>query len=331
MKSMHASQIKEHHYQLVKNILRTKGSATKSELAQATGLSVVTIGNLLQELEQEGAVRAGGLVPSGGGRPSQCYEFQYRHQMVCAVKVLLCGGKSRLTLTVADLRADVLYEKEHTFPDLREEDVLNEAAAVCRQFPQIAAVQFGAFGHCNDQTLYLCDYLFLQQPEFLQKLQTACGRPVEFCNLCGAAVLGSCKRLGLETADAVQGYYFSADREPCAGTVWHDRVVSGHHGFAGEISPLHPDWKSLDYSSTTDVCAAMELLLTISCCLFAPKQIVLYGNFWTDELLDRLHDYCSEMLYFQFEPHFIACTSFDTDSTLGLLHLALDQLEPEHG
>ncbi|WP_233567681.1 hypothetical protein [Cohnella faecalis] len=62
--------IKEVNVNFVRKALKTQGRATKQQLAQATGLSIVTVGTVLRLLLLEGEVLEGEPISSSGGRPA---------------------------------------------------------------------------------------------------------------------------------------------------------------------------------------------------------------------------------------------------------------------
>ena len=66
----------------LRNILSQKRTATKPELAKYSGLSVVTVNALLSEMLYSGEVQESGNAPSGGGRPSMQYRYNYDYRTV---------------------------------------------------------------------------------------------------------------------------------------------------------------------------------------------------------------------------------------------------------
>lgn len=326
MKAAHRTQIKQYHYQLVLQCLYRLGRATKAVLAAETGLSVMTIGALLQQFVEDGVAAPAGLLPSDGGRPSQSFAFCYDHQCLAAVQLFVRAGIPMLGIQVADLKPTVIYHKELRADHLDANALQEQLLQLCRRFPKIALVMLGASGRQNRNTLYRCDFPFLEKEGFLPSLQNALPCPVVFSNACGAAVLGACRRLNLTTPHSVLGFAFPKGGLPAAGMVWNGRICTGKNGFAGEISSIQPDWNLIDYHSPNEVCDAVEMLFAVCCSLVAPAEILLYGDFWNEALLQRLEEECAELLNHRFSPHFLHCPDFEADCWRGLFHAGLQFL-----
>ena len=68
------------------------------------------------------------------------------------------------------------------------------------------------------------------------------------------------------------------------------------------------------------------LLLTV-CCLIAPKEIVLYGEFVTDALAGRLEDVLAGRLKRSFRTKVTASYSLQEDFEKGMTGLAVREME----
>ena len=68
------------------------------------------------------------------------------------------------------------------------------------------------------------------------------------------------------------------------------------------------------------------LLLTV-CCLIAPKEIVLYGEFVTDALAGRLEDVLAGRLKRSFRTKVTASHSLQEDFEKGMTGLAVREME----
>ena len=68
-------EMKINNVVMVTNALKSLGSATKADLAVATGLSIATCGAVLNELSLRHEVMALEMEVSRGGRPAQRYAY----------------------------------------------------------------------------------------------------------------------------------------------------------------------------------------------------------------------------------------------------------------
>lgn len=116
--SGNALVMKEININLVRRTLKAHRQATKHQIAEATGLSTVTIGTILQKLVEEQIVFEGDLVASMGGRPAQQFRFNEHHAHVLVLFTHEQNGRDILHIRVADLFGTSLYEHDVELTDI---------------------------------------------------------------------------------------------------------------------------------------------------------------------------------------------------------------------
>jgi predicted NBD/HSP70 family sugar kinase len=116
---------------------------------------------------------------------------------------------------------------------------------------------------------------------------------------------------------------------PGAGILIHGEVYTGEHNFAGEIGnlPLTIDWLNLDYNDATVVTECLKNLLAIYCCIVAPEQFVLYGDFWKGKSASQIETSTSALLGNLFQVNVVLSSEFEKDFETGLISVALDHLK----
>lgn len=67
--------VKEINLNMLRNILKAEKIASKPQLAELTGLSVVTINSLVNILVTNGEIIEDVTLPSNGGRPAVAFRF----------------------------------------------------------------------------------------------------------------------------------------------------------------------------------------------------------------------------------------------------------------
>lgn len=123
-----------HHNRLtIFSYIRRYGPVTKSTIADALGLTSVTVANVIRDLEAEGWVAADGLAASSGGRRAVLYRISVERGMVIGVDV----AGYQVDVATVDLSGSIL-RKERTPLDLERktptlaviESITNMAEAV---------------------------------------------------------------------------------------------------------------------------------------------------------------------------------------------------------
>lgn len=76
MKTINTAQVRSMNHHSVRRQLLLLHSATKAQLAAATGLSSMTVGTIITQMQRDGEVFELDAVPSSGGRPSVRYAYE---------------------------------------------------------------------------------------------------------------------------------------------------------------------------------------------------------------------------------------------------------------
>ena len=153
----------------LRHVLMARQKATKPELAQITGLSVVTVNALITRMLEWGEVTEEGTVPSNGGRP--CAQFAYHYGFRKAV--IVCAhqerGKTVLRTFVTDLSGKRLWERR----DVKEEiaiDSFDEAIdEAIRLFPDVLLLALGLPGGGWLDEVSIWDFRALTVTDFLPR------------------------------------------------------------------------------------------------------------------------------------------------------------------
>lgn len=313
----------------LRHVLMGRQQATKPELAQITGLSVVTVNALITRMLEWGEVTEEGTVPSNGGRP--CAQFAYHYGFRKAV--IVCAHQERgmtvLRTFVADLSGKRLWERR----DVKEEiaiDSFDEAIdEATRLFPDALLIAFGLPGEAWQDEVSICDFQTLTGTEFLPRIRERYQLPVLFENDINAMVYGFGVGPGHSPFEPLAGIYFPGNYRPGAGILIGGRLFYGTEHFAGEIGELPVPflWEELDYGNEEQVEEQLTALLLTVCCLIAPKEIVLYGEFVTDALAGRLEDVLAGRLKRSFRTKVTASYSLQEDFEKGMTGLAVREME----
>lgn len=325
-----AKLMKELNKRQLRRILRQCKEATKPELADRTGLSVVTINSLLEDLLKTGEVVQSGLAPSGGGRPSTRYQYRpdYRYA------VLLYGhqseGRNLMHLAVVNLMGECVWRKEEYFDEILVESFEAVLDDVIGRFPEIGLLAFGLPGEVVDDVVTIHDYQALVGPEFMAHYKERYHLPVVFENDINAMTYGACREGDVEKA-TVAGIYLPRIYPPGAGLVIQGKIYYGTSHCAGELAglPVPVSWDSLDYGRENDVLENLKLLTAVYGFTVAPDTLIFYGDFFTEELQEQLRAYSGRLLEGKFHMDLIFAENLERDYEEGMKRLALEALWEE--
>lgn len=101
-----ANPVRAHNVAVVLGLLRAHRRMSRSELSRRTGLSLPTTMEIVEQLLDEGYVRAAGSGPATGGRPPRLYEFDPGGHFALGVSL----GTRTTAAVLTDLDATVLDE-----------------------------------------------------------------------------------------------------------------------------------------------------------------------------------------------------------------------------
>lgn len=246
----------------VRLALQKRGEATRPQLAEATGLSLVSCNHAMVELCKRGEALEAGLIPSGGGRPVKLYRFNAKHAYSAYFQARRTGSLIHGKLEICDMLGNTVRTHEADFAYLGAESLDEWLDAAARRSR-------------------LCG-ISLEIPADIQPEQIA--EHLETRYRCPARMLNTADALA-DTADGSLTLYFSQGESPVCSLRRAGKQI--HTGELG-LLPMPTNWNELDYSDHTLVEEMISLTITILACTLAPSRFVLYADFWTGRLCKRI-------------------------------------------
>lgn len=324
--------MKEINKNNIRKQLKLMGKATKPELAARTGLSVVTVNSLLEELVKNGEIKKGESIPSNGGRPCLQYIFNEDYKYAVIIYGHQKNNQNLIRLLVINLLGQCIERKEKYFAKVQIDSFDSWLLEVFEKYGEkTGLIAFGLPGEEVDGMITVNDYPDIVGKEFMEHYRRAYEAPVIFENDINAAVNGYYSYRISAEAEHIVGLYFPRIYAPGAGTIIHGEIYKGAGNFAGEISriPVDYPWEELDYGDPCQVIRSVGELLIIYSCVLAPDFFVLYGDFWTEEIKSGLREALRESLKGQFEAKLVFSNELEKDFEQGMITLALDELEKQ--
>lgn len=321
--------IREVNMNLVRQVLKEHGQATKRQIAGVSGLSVVTVGTVLQLLEAQNEVLAGAQVSSSGGRPAQQYIYNDEYALALILFTHEEQDVIYIHRTVVTLTGRTLFEDNTAVSgvDLAAFEAVIDSSL--QRYPLIQAIGLGLPGAEVEGLMVVSDYETLRGVPVAEHFRQRYGKPVVIENDVNAAVIGYCRRMKEETASVV--YLYFPDRfAPGAGIFIGGKLYKGKRGFAGEVAniPLGIAWGDggliASFEALTD--AISKLAAAVSSVL-NPDVVVLYGSFLKEEHLLSVEKKCSASLPYPAIPRVRMSDDFAADYIQGMIVQTLGTLE----
>lgn len=332
MVSGNAILMKEINKNLVRDSLKILRKATKQELALRTGLSVVTIHSLLSEMILDKEVYEGDMVPSNGGRPSMVYCYNENYGYVMVIYGHQKNNDNLIRMLVVNLVGDIIYREELFLHKINLESFDEVIEHGLRKFPSIELIGFGLPGEEEDGMITLNDYADIVGSVFMNRIREKFKLQVTFVNDINAAINGYYHYKSPGGLDSLVGLYFPRIYNPGAGLVIKGEIFTGKSSFAGEIGdlPIGIDWINLDYLDDEETTEKIGRLIGIFSSILAPDLFVLYGDFLSASLGEKIKKKADAILGGKFSVSLAISHKFEDDFELGMIKATLEQLENKY-
>lgn len=317
---------------LVRRSLKEMRKATKHELAMRTGLSVVTLHSLLTEMIESHEVTEGETVPSGGGRPGIEYHFNADYAYALIVYGYQRRDTNFIKFATVNLFGEKVWEEELYLTEVEIDSFDGLMALAFEKYPEIRRIGVGIPGEAQGDRITMCDYTKLVGTGFAGHIRERFRRPLLLMNDVNAAIAGFIDREGCGPGECSVGLYFPRVFAPGAGMAIGGEIYTGKDQFAGELGflPMGNDWVGLDYNDRKLVTEKIGELVSIYCCILAPRHMILYGDFLDEGLLRAIKESVSARLGNKFTPDIYMAPGFEPDYEKGMIREVLANMEDNY-
>lgn len=330
--SGNALVMKEVNINLVRRTLKAKIEATKQQLAQETGLSLVTVGTVLQQLVQNGEVFDADMVASSGGRPAHRFRFNENYAHALIVFTQEHNELATAYLRVVNLFGDSICGQNVELEDVTMECFEPYIESLLIQYPTIRAIGFGLPGVEFEGRMIVTDHPGLIGKPIVGHYSELYELPVLVENDVNAAVIGFCRRRQVACEAAALYLYFPGKSPPGSGIYIDGKLYKGNGGFAGEVAsvPLGIDWcDTALYDDFEKCCDATARLIVSICSIINPYTIIMHASFITPEHIEGIAKRCAEQLPKGVVPTLGISQNFLQDYQYGMAFETLALLEPQ--
>jgi hypothetical protein len=330
MNTVNTNLQKEINLNKLRNAFKLKKIASKPQLAELTGLSVVTINSLVNILVENGEVIEDVIMPSNGGRPATAYRFNNEFSLALVIYMYEQNSQDTVSISVSDLYGEIVDKIEKKMDKIKKDSFDSFIEKMLLKYPNIKVISFGMPGEEVDGRLLISDYIELIDQYFTTYINEKFNLPVIFENDINAAIEGYCCSHGVAKSQCVIGIYFPSKYPPGAGIYMNGGIYKGRNGLAGEIKylPLGVDWENFDFDKVQMNEIILKTLLAFSC-MYNPDIIVLYGDEISDNIISEFKSKCSSEIEKIMIPQIIISKDLNHDFEIGIKQIALNYLEPK--
>lgn len=326
---MNRKDVRNHNLKKIRSALRSMRQATKPQLAEHTGLSVMTVNTLVKILQEHGEVELmEDFLPSAseeGGRPAR----QYRYLADRLLALVMCfyeeAGENRMELGVENLLGDIVSSEKVACHEVSQELLLETIRRYQEKYPHLALVMMGLPGVEVDGVMAVIDYPALKGLRLREQLESSTGLPIYLVNDINAAVSGYGMVLGQAVRqETVVGIYWPRNYPPGAGILLNGNLYKGRDGLAGEISCAFDRSTCVPKEITVEQ-VAEKIVSFVR--FWNPHRIVLYHEGIIPCMEAEIRSMCADSLPERFMPDLILGRPLRKDYRLGVHALVGNYLE----
>ena len=301
------SQYSAVHYDLVRrmNTLRVitcfqnLETATKSEIARQTGLSIPTVGAILNSLIEAGEILQQGLDSPNGGRPAERFEICPLNTLTLGIALNLHGSE----YVIADSLGTIL--ERHPFDTESEntvsiiENIIEEALEA---HPAVKIISIGVPSSINDGVICFSPRKFksLNDINLGRYIREKYQLPVIVENDLNAIVQGQYLREYDGVTGGLVHFFITADGVGLGINV-NGQLVRGNTGLAGETGFL-PCCNGRNVRDATDEATTRKELIEIVAnvlasvsCILNPHYFFISGERIDPDMLPEIKAYASKI------------------------------------
>lgn len=242
--------------------MQERMEATRPQLAEAAGLSLVTVNKAVASLCLQGVLRLKSTVPSGGGRPVQLYAYNAAHAVCALFRAEAEQGFLHGVLEVADMSGRVLRQQEARFSLLQEASLDDwlDAATRRRRLHRVV----------------------LDLPPALPETGLAAHLRARYA----CSVRRANAAAGLLSAREDTLALYLPPHQPPQGCYRKRGVLTPCDTL--HLLPLPTAWETLDYDDHTLTEEMVSRLLHLLTATHTPARFELFADFWTERLQTRI-------------------------------------------
>lgn len=320
--------IKKKNIDLLRDEMKRIKTATKPQLAELTGISLVTVNSLIKNLVESKEVLEDTVVQPQLGRPAVTYKYNAEYKLALLIFTHEIDGEDIANFIVINLYGEKIAVYKKFLGEISIESFDSSIEEILLIYDNIEVIGFGLPAQEVNGRLSVSDYDNLRNVEFCSYIQVRFNKPVFIENDINAATVGYCCTNVQTKDECIIGLYFPSKYAPGAGIYRNGELIKGRDGLAGEIKylPLNIDWEHFDYLEAT-VNQIVLKVIRIFMCLYNPDKIVIYKENVRYDFTSELEKICISSVEKILLPSIVISNNLNSDFENGMICLALEKLK----
>jgi hypothetical protein len=322
-----AKQLKDNNKKAIRKSIYMNNKLSKPQIAKETGLSLMTVNNLVAEMVEKQELVECGLIPSGGGRPSMTYKYNYNYGHIVYVIAYQDSDNNKVLFRVTNLLGEPIDETRCECLEIEINAFEAELDRFFSDYKNILLLVFGLPGEMVDGEITVCDYEKLIGKKFVTYYEEKYHIPILIENDVNAITFGY--SFGQSEKLNVAGIFFPRKYQPGAGLVLEGKVFRGHNSFAGEVGYLDQsiDWKQFDYSNKELIFSIIQKILLSYAVVVAPEKYVIFADFLDQSDMDEIMNGLIDNTRGSYRPSFVLSLEFEEDYIRGITNIGIEEVK----
>lgn len=317
---------------LIKQVLKEKGSATKSQITEATGISITTVRTLLEELIINKEIVSLGLDGSSGGRRAERYALNMNDNISLSFYV----KNEFISYALTNQLGTILENTTVKIDKSEYQQSLEIFIDKILKNNNIKVIGIGVSGVVNKGNYFfgkgLTNWKKSNIGEYIEKKYNI---PVVLENNLNAMALGfsinylkEMKTLDLKSLNLV--YIHFTEDGVGAGIIANGQLIRGENNFAGELGfmPINNQGHlghilNNNPSDETYVDVVSQVIAILNC-VINPSFIVIGGSTLRKDLIAQIKETCKKYLANNIMTKIILSEDSNKDYLTGITYLATE-------
>lgn len=280
MEASNPQMVKKQNLAFLMTLLYGQDRLTQKEIAEMSGLSVVTINKLLPELVASKQIVEQGEGTATGGRPALIYGYNARYQLLLVIQLIAEDEQFIIRFYLSDLLGEIIHHEKHLGSALSWVGIKDLISDLIVRYPNIGAIAFGIPGIEREGVPQIVVFPQLLHVNLAKEIKEAFNLPVLIENDMNAAVFGAASTRG-HVSETVVGLYYPNSFPPGAGVYLQGHLLKGRNNFIGEISYLplvaENQWNQVPVKAI-DLVNNLRQVIQTFICLYDPHKILIFTN-----------------------------------------------------
>lgn len=321
--------MKEVNSALIKNVLKEKGSGTKAQISNMTGISTTTVRTLLEELLINEEIMSLGLDDSSGGRRAERYALNLNNNILLSFYI----ENDLIHYVLANPLGDIIRKDNANFDRNTYKKSLDDFIKGIVKNYNVKVIGIGVSGVVDKGNYFSGNALDnWQKFDMGNHIEEKFNIPVILENDLNAIALGfslnykkKIKEVDINSLNLIYIHFSKAGVG--SGIIANGNLIRGENNFAGEIGfmPIGDEGQLLNILNNNiddeNYKKIVGKLIAILNCIINPEFIVVGGDSLRKNLIKEINEECKSYAANNIIPKVIVSEDSTRDYLEGMVYL----------